>query len=350
MARASIPRFARNMYLQQVLVMFDGPQVVLMKSDRGFPSIGIALDDYGSDEHSMHFAEVSERDLDRYLQEKFDLRYLFKSAAKRRYIADWYDLDEKGWVPVKRADDITEEEFFPNHGFWARHHTEDLLNVALVPASVARFAIDGSWDASDFSRFYGKFADLYAFLAITSEKAIANLSPDMLDFVKSTIRSLGWRGGGSYVGFYDSIFSKVHAFSPLKVRRISYASPGMIDLKGAEEPLADVSRVVDHFSAQGSDLKASYSVVDRILAHEKLKTARVGARFQSEESERLVRFHCGNILLNLGINDPGLLLLVCSEDLVVFSKVTLSFFRRAKELHAFHSEGRVDAKGFIADS
>jgi len=352
MARITRARFARTMYLDQVLLMFDGPQVVLMKSDRGYSAIGVAIDDenpYGT-AHYIHFSEVTDDVLRRYLSEKVDLRYVFKEGSKKRYLADWADLDEKGWIKVDRANDITNEEWFPAHGFWARNHSEELKAHGTQSSKLATFAIDGSWDASDFSRFYGKVADLYAFLSIASEERVQGLGSSASDAVKDVIKKLGWQGGGSYVGFYDSIFSRVYALAPLIVRRIQYASPGVIDLKGSEGPLADVARVVDQFGADDGSLKLAYSVVDRILANEGLRSAPLGTPFASDERRRIVQVSCFEINLKLGIDDPGRLLDLCEGNVVVFAKITLSFYRRARDLHKFHSEGRVTSRGISDDA
>jgi hypothetical protein len=293
---------------------------------------------------ALFLTEVTDDTFRRYLNQKVDLRFLFKDGSKRRYLANWANLDEQDWLRVSRADDIAEDAYFPAHGFWARHHTAPIASTVFADDRLAVFAIDGSWDASDFSRFYGKVADLYAFLSVTSGSTTAHLSAMGSDTVRSVIRSLGWRGGGSYVGFYDSIFSKVDALSPLRVNRIEYASPGTIELKGSDAPLTDVARVVSQFGAEGGALKAPYSQVYDALGKEDLRTASFGAEFSSPSLRMLVIDRCFEINKGLGVDAPEVLFDLCDENAVVFAKITLSFFRRAKELYAFHAEGRVASR------
>lgn len=345
MAVARRPSIARTAYLKQTLVFFDGPQVVLMQSDRGFPMVAVAVSEPDEEHYPMFVTEVSDETLRRYLRQKVDLRYLFREGSKRRYLANWAELDEQGWMRVRRADDVTHEDYFPRHGFWARHHTVEINPAVFANDRLAVFAIDGTWDASDFSRFYGKVADLYAFLSITSADASTNLSGGMTESLKEVIRSLGWRGGGSYVGFYDSVFARVDALSPLRVNRIQYASPGTIELKGSRDALADVSRVVEQFGAEGGSLKTAYSFVYDVLGREDLRTAGPDRTFSSEATRDVVLERCFEINRGLGVEAPETLLALCDGNAVVFAKITLSFFRRAKELYAFHAEGRVAPEG-----
>lgn len=347
MARAARkPPFARTAYLKKTLVFYDGPQVALMQSDRGFPMIAVAVGEPSFESYPMFITEVTDTNLRRYLREKVDLRFLFKEGAKRHYIANWAELDEKHWLKIARADDVNEESYFPRHGFWARHHTADVGDEAFAADRLASFAIDGSWEASDFSQFYGKVADLYAYLAITSTKKDGAKSALAIDPVKDIIRRSSWRGGGSYVGFYDAVFSRVDTVSPLGVNCIAYASPGMIELKGSSEPLSDVSKVVDNFGADdGGLLKAAYDEVYGTLGKEKLRTASPDHSFSSEQVRHEVLDSCYVINSGLGVDDPEELLALCDYNALVFAKITLSFYRRAKDLYAFHAEGRVTARG-----
>lgn len=348
MARAARkPPFARTAYLKQTLVFYDGPQVVLMQSDRGFPMIAVAVDEPDEDSYPMFITEVTDESMRRYLREKVDLRYLFREGSKRRYLGDWSDLDEQGWLRISRADDVTNDAYFPRHGFWSRHHTVEITADVFAADSLAKFAIDGAWDASDFSRFYGKVADLYAYLAITSREAAAHFSALTASSVKDIIRGLGWRGGGSYVGFYDSVFAKVDNISPLRVNRIAYASPGTIELKGSEQPLADIERVVASFGKDEGSLKLSYDFVYKVLGKEELRTASPERSFSTESVRDSVIEHCFTINRGLGVDAPEDMLALCDKNAVVFAKITLSFYRRAKDLHAFHAEGRVAGKGIF---
>lgn len=335
------PIYAKTVYLKQTLVSFDGPQLVLFQSDRGFPVLALAVEEPTDLSYPMFMAEISKEHLKRYLNQKVDLRWIYRHAAKRLYYANWAALNPQGWLSVTLAREAIPEEYFPDHGFWSRHHTIEYGASIYASDTLASFAIDGSWDAADFSKFYGKFADLYAFLTVGTRELVQKIPDRSLHGVKSAIRSLGWRGGGSYVGFYDSLFSKIDELSPLRVNRIQYASPGTIELKGDPDALAQVAHVVTAFASDNGEMKKAYLFVSNLLSKEGLKAAPAGSVFSSDEVAQIALDKCNLLNEGLGANAPDEILNLCDNDAVVYAKITLSFYRRAKELHGFHAEGRV---------
>ena len=343
MAKLTKPRYARTAYLKQTLVAFDGPQLILFQSDRGFPVLGLAVDEPSEQSYPLLLAEVKTEDFRRYLDQKVDLHYLFRFAAKRLYYGNWATLNEQGWLSLLRPNDEVPEAYMPGQGFWSRHHTVEYGATIFASDTLASFAIDGSWDASDFARFYGKFADLYAFLTVGVSELASQIPQEALQSVKRVIQSLAWRGGGSYVGFYDSMFSKVDELSPLRVNRIQYASPGTIELKGSPDALNHVGTVVNSFAADTGAVKEAYDFVQQVLGKEGLKAADAAAGFSTSTVEQAVRERCDVLNKGLGIDSPGHVLNLCDGKVVIYAKITLSFYRRAKELHRFHAEGRVAA-------
>lgn len=347
MAKPRMRSFAQAAALDQVLVFFDGPQVVLFRSDRGLPAIGVSVGEPDSSFYPLFVTEVLDANWKRYASEKVDLRYLFTAGSKRRYFANWNDLGESGRLPLSRADDVSaeeEEELIPAAGFWVRHHTSSAESRFAATDQLASFAIDGAWDASDFSRFYGRAADLYAYMIVSTKDALNKLTGDALGAIQEAIRGQSFRGGGSYVGFYDRIFNRVDALSPLRVRRISYASPGTIDLVGSPEALADVSRVVESFGGDSGEVHDLYRKMDGALRRLSLKRAGPEARFPTADIENIILQDALRLNQLLGVDDPLPMFDLCDRNVLVYTKVSLSFYRRARDLYAFHSEGRVEAK------
>lgn len=347
MATLRKPPYARTAYLEQTLVAYDGPQLVLFKSDRGFRVLGLAVDEPTAETYPLLLAEVKDEDFRRYLDQKVDLHYIFRFAAKRLYYGNWAALNEQGWLPLIRPKDTVPDAYFPDQGFWSRHHTVEYTGTVFASDTLASFAIDGSWDASDFARFYSKFADLYAFLTVGVRQLADQIPADALQSVKRLIQTLAWRGGGSYVGFYDTMFSKIDALSPLRVNRIQYASPGTIELKGSPDALGHVGTVVNFFAADSGEVKEAYDFVHKVLGKENLKGADTDAGFSSQTMEQAVRQKCDILNKGLGIDSPDHVLGLCDGKVVIYAKITLSFYRRAKALHLFHAEGRVAAKDAV---
>lgn len=343
MAKLRKPSTARTAYLQQTLVAFDGPQLALFKSDRGFPVLALAVDEPTEDTYRMLAVEITEETLRRYLNQKVDLRFVYLDAAKRHYYINWASLNQQGWLPLTRIKEEIPEAYLPDHGFWSRNHTIDYGVSAFASETLASFAIDGSWDASDFSRFYGKFADLYAFLTIGTKRLVSEIPASALAAIKTAISSAGWRGGGSYVGFYDAMFSRIDQLSPLRVNRIQYASPGTIELKGNPKALSEVAEVINAFAADEGEIKNAYDFVHKLLGQEDLRTAKIGSRFSSDQIKDAALEKCHLLNSSLGVDAPDQILDLCNRDVVIYSKITLSFYRRARDLHAFHAEGRVAA-------
>jgi len=344
MAKIRKPSYARKAYLLQTLVFFDGPQVVLFKSDRQFPMIGLAVDfeDYG-DPSAADFllTEVTDRSWRDYIDQKVDLRFLFLDASKRLYTGRWTEEDGHT-IPLKVAKpNELSAEFLPDHGFWSRNHTIELDEASKRPTTSQEYAIDGTWDASDFSRFYGRTADLYAFLSVTSDKILGGLDAIKRLNVEGLIKGLAWQGGGSYVGFYDRLFGQVDDLIPLRVSRIAYASPGTIELRGDEEPLNDVNAMIEAFEKNRDDLTSLYSSIHGRLKKARLLGAAADRGFPNPEIESVVRDLSFSLYSHLGVENPASFFELCGRNTLVFSKIVLSVFRRVKDLQTFHAQGRV---------
>jgi len=352
MAKPRMRSFAQTAALDRILVFFDGPQVVLFRSDRGLPAVGVSVGEPDAEFYPLFVTEVLEANWKRYLAEKVDLRFLFTAGSKRRYFADWSSLEENGRLALSRADDVSPEEeddLIPASGFWVRHQTASANQKSAINDEIASFAIDGAWDASDFSRFYGRAADLYAYMIVSTKDALNKLSSGSIDAVQEAIRGQSFRGGGSYVGFYDKIFNRVDQLSPLRVRRIAYASPGTIDLVGSPEALHDVSRVVESFGGDTGEIGEIYRRMDGALRRMGLKRAGPDAKFPTSKIENVVLTDALRLNQLLGVDDPMPMFDLCDRKVLVYAKVSLSFYRRAKDLYAFHAEGRVEAKAPSAD-
>lgn len=336
-----LARYAKSAHLIQTVLFYDGPQIILARSDRGFFMVGVAVDIEDID-YPIYFTEVTDKDYYRYLREKVDLRFLFTEASKRKYVADWDQIDNKRLDLWRFRDEFDDEDLIPLSGFWSRNHNV-ALNEELVSANaIAEFAIDGAWDAPDFARLYAQFSDIYAFVAISSRKFRESLSSASRTALETAVRHLEWKGGGSYLSYYENIFSKVSEAIPLGVREISYASPGRIRLKGDKDALEEVLLVVNNFAQDADKVVESARNLDQILSKFNLKRQGIAdAKFPTQEIEIRGVQLATDIFSGLGIDDPEVIKANCQQNSVMYAKVSLSFYRRAKRLYAFHAEGRV---------
>lgn len=323
----------------KTLVFYDGPQLVLLRSARGLHVIAVAIEKDGLAQ-PFFACEVVERDFNKYLAGKADLHYLFRSAVAGIYY--FFDLAETDgdWINLIRANPSEiADDYFPDVGFFMRSHTELMDDLQTVAATSHVFKIDGNWEAGDFSRFYNKIEDIYSFISAMAQIA-RGVADKTREAVVNSITSHLWHGGGSYVAFYDDLFNSIRSQFPLRIGQISYGSPGQISVRGNAEALSDVDTIIYLFDEHGLELQRMYQLLNGILAREKLKRNRaVYVPLNEEIMERIKQDTV--VLANKMRLDADELFALCRKDTVVFCKIVLSFYRRAKDLHMFYREGRM---------
>ena len=330
--------------LIQTLVLFDGPQVVLLKSDRGFNVIAVACDKAGY-KYPMFAVEISDTMLRRYLEQRVDLNYVFrqKESYKKYYFFDWTRINNKSFrLTAALGEEIKSDSFYPEPGFFARDHTSD-YNVNRVVSNAAKiFSIDGKWDAPDFSRFYAKIADVYAFAILSSSNLKSRLAAPDLEIMRQSIAEYAWKGGGSYRSFYVRLLDAVTSLNPLDVARIQYASPGTIEVVGGNEPLKEIDNILEIFSTRSPALKESYTALERLLEREGIK-GNDKDHFITPSVERYIHKVSESFARDLGISDLDGMYDMCSGNTSIFAKVVLSYYRRGRDLYSFQAQGRVSS-------
>ena len=182
--------------------------------------LAVACEKPGMD-YAFFACEIGTKTLRNYIDGVIDLNYSFKvkETGKKYY---FFDLDKYKnntvWLTKASSADANSEKYYPESGFFSRSHTSELVLSEAQTAFEHTYAIDGTWAAVDFSRFYGKLADLYAILTV-SISAITGLTQDKtIKTIQETIAGYAFRGGGSYVGLNDEDEDQVREFSPLSVQ------------------------------------------------------------------------------------------------------------------------------------
>jgi hypothetical protein len=352
MAKSKLPPFAKTAQLVQTLVFYDGPQVVLMKSDRGLDILAIACE-YTGMEYPFFACEISPKTLTRYSEQRIDLNYAFRfrEVGKKHYFFDWVLMDDNK-VTLKRAtvSEVINDDYYPDPGFFSRDHTNSLKSSYLSVDSTHTYAIDGKWSAPDFSHFYGKIADLYAFSAVASKDVRNRIGVLALLSIKRTIASYAWRGGGSYVGFYDDIFSQVQKINPLSVEKIRYASPGTIELRGGNQALGEIDSLLAVFSSSEGDITKFAKTIDRALSFNGFKAKDKEDILVTDTMKSFFTTRSKALLAKMGFADSDSLLELCDDNPIVFAKISLSIYRRIKALQTFQAEGRVKVDVVSASS
>src|ERR1700730_7213311 len=328
----------------QTLVFYRGPQLILLRSDRDRNVCAIAVTN--PDFRQAYFAaEIRDNIVQRYFDGKADLNYAMRnSVADRYYIFDLTDVTDNTVVLRPFSKEIAQQnEYFPDPGMFSRTHTTQ-YNIRTIPGTVSHvFKIDGNWEARDISYFHTKITNLYALFS-SLNKLDGGDADEEREFVRNLIQERFWRGGGSYVGFYDDLYDHIRIANPLAVESIQYNSPGQIVFRGDSTVFAEIHQIVDVFENNYGDLKDTYGVLYGALAKERLLRARPGSRFSSETVAEYVLRETRSLAQAMRLEKIDDLFQACDGNVQVFCKVVLSIYRRAHELYTFHAEGRVQIK------
>ncbi|MFC7048639.1 hypothetical protein [Emcibacter nanhaiensis] len=331
--------------LVKTLVFYDEPQLLLLNSTGKRQDVIIAVAIERDDLEFPFFAcKVYRRDWTRYLNGKADLRYLFNRASRREYF--FFDLatEKDGEITLNKAKSVEEfekPEYWPAHGFFSSSHTVATDEDDYASKCIQVFNIDGMWETIDFSSFYSKVSDIYGILFAQNELNSPKNDSEK-EKLRTSIISRLWRGGGSYSGFYKDLRFALPDMAPLRVNKIQYASPGKIELIGEEFIFSDIMAMLKEFNANYVEAKNAYDDINKILSKEKLKKKGPDASFALDANRDFVKKRSKELLEAIGVSVPKTMFEVCDKNVLVYSKVSLSIYRRFKGLHDFISEGRVE--------
>jgi hypothetical protein len=327
------------------LVQYDGPQLLLLANDRGRHMFAVAVR-HSPMKEPFFSCEVGDRAYDRYFAGTADLHYAFQQAVGNRYY--FFDLADSGDGKVRleraTASDVESSAYWPKVGFFSRSHTTS-FNLSVKASAVRHFKIDGKWGASDFSHFHGKMSDLYALFGVIDRLDGANSATER-GFIREVIKDRFWQGGGSYVGFYDSLLqrNKLLQVSPLEVAKIHYASPGELVLRGNNQALSDIADVMTAFELSTPKLHETYWSIYRSLRKEGLLSAKPTVELPSSAFRAFLLKSVRELGALMNLEKIEDIYAASDKNALVFAKVVLSIYRRANEIYSFHAEGRVQRR------
>lgn len=325
---------------EQVLLFDQGPQVVLLSMGDKSKILGVSVNRVVGD-HQYFGAKVSVDQFHQYLEDRFDLRYILRNPDRAKWF--FFDLPtDDGSVRLNAIEfnDFPDERLLPEHGLFARDHTEDYEYVIIREASVQRFLLDGNWDMREFAKFHSQISDLYALTkSVVFFQDIPGFNEVKRSIVEAFIRP--WQGGGSYLGFFKSL-AKLggREFRP-NIKAIQWASPGYLDVTGNEESFERIVGLVDHYDRNQRRIMSAYSELWQYMSEMKLLKLdpRVFDR-QSSVAED-VRELTEDLASCLDVAEYETVRAMAGGDALVAAKVLLASARRVAKLHAFFSEGRV---------
>jgi hypothetical protein len=339
---------AQSATVVEELVEVDGPQLLLLRSNRNRYMLAMAIGQCEGMRSPFFGSELTDKVYEAYFDQRADLHYAFvRAIGQSYYLFDLDKADSDGVVLLSRvkAENARNPDYWPGIGFFARSHTTQ-FNRPLASGDTQTFKIDGKWGTNDFSIFHAKMSDLYALFGVL-ERLDGSDSAAEQTFIRRTIQERFWRGGGSYVGFYDTLMArnKLLKLMPLEIAKIQYSSPGEIALRGDVQALINITDIIEVFDEDWSALERAYRNIRGTLAKEKLLSAGPTAKFSSEPMQTFVLEKTNEFAKALRLENVDKIYNACDENTLVFAKVILSIFRRGNELYKFHAEGRVQRGG-----
>jgi hypothetical protein len=336
-------RIAKEAKLVEVLLLYDGPQLLALKSERGFKMLAVSVK-HEEMTHAFFTCEIREKTAEQYFAQKIDLNYAFEQAAGNTYyFFDFAQLKGKRVSLVKASlAQKLEDKYWPDPGFFASNHGNPFESEAAPTTTTRRYMIDGKWEAPDFSRFQGKMSEMYALFASINRFDESNGIVEK-GYLSTEINQRFWKGGGSYGSFFDNLESRnvLVSRNPLRVDSIQYSSPGEIIFRGNDAALGDVEKVIGIFEENYAALKEQYRAIYGVLKKEKLLSARKSSGFSSGAIRDFVRNRSMYFAHEMALEKVDDLYDLCNSNVLVFAKVVLSIFRRAEAVYQFHAEGRV---------
>lgn len=333
---------ATSATLIQTLVFYDGPQLALFETSAGLKMLAAAIGEPG--EQNLFFgSELPDKIFRAYKNGRVDLNFVFRYATGRRlFVFDWSSMDKENTVLIRHATIAEREtnENYPERGFFETDHTEK-WEMDNVPVDRKKYEIDGNWDAADFSKFYNKIGDIYAFLSVVEDIESDDIGFEEKRDILDALTEPTWRGGGSYTGFYADLTSHAQSIRPLRVSGIQYHSPGHIEVEGRSTVFTEIGDAVVRFNSNDETIRKYASAINKILDNESLKRANKDTEFSSKAVEGYVFNTSKSLAASLGLPNIESLFISCNRNTLVFSKVILSYFRRVRDLCSFQREGRV---------
>lgn len=331
-----------NASLVANLFEVEFPLVVLLsrKSGNGLQHfIACAIPDEHGDVAYYFAVFVGRAHLIRYFNEQCDLRFLFAFATGRKY----FKIES---LTPSRNEKIVMEEFtgevgeslFPDSRFFVTCHTSD-YGIEAEIGREQRLLIDGHWDMQEFGVFYQKFADLYSY-----EQAIRYVEeadPTKVEKVQRAFSSKPFKGGSSYMGFFDDLFEIIPSRERPSLNGIEYHSPGFVDLRGKDVVLNAVRDSVSRYLETADQVQKAHDDLRSFMSKSKLLSITGGLKQVNSDSLKELLRLTEIFYSTLPVYGKERLKSLTKENPIVHAKVGLALFRRLRATANFFAQGRL---------
>ena len=282
---------------------------------------------------------VGRKHLIRYLNEQCDLRFLFAFANGRKYYS-FKNLQpsKAGTILLKDFDGSVTESLLPDGRFFASSHTSK-YGINSLLGGEQRLLIDGHWDMQEFGAFYQKFADLYSY-----EQAIQyvdEVDSGKMRQVEQAFTSKPFKGGSSYMGFFDDLFELIPVRERPSLDGIEYHSPGHVDLRGKDEILDAVKRSVDGFLLNSTLIEKAHDELRLFMTKSKLLSITGGVKDLTADVSKELHRLTSIFYEVLPVGGKSKLRNLTKSNAIVHAKVGLALYRRLRATAYFFAQGRL---------
>lgn len=339
LARETKKARAVSAVFEKVLWYADGPQVVLLRVAPSFV-IGVAIN-HVREGGGFFGSRISPGLLDIYLRNRCDLRYVLANPDRSKHYL--FDLPSEGNQVSLRTFEFDlddDEDLLPEHRLFASDHTEDYNPDGASFNFVQRYLVDGKWEVAEFSKFHRNLSDLYAlgrsFESFEDDQVSLT---DKRQIMESFVQP--WRGGGSYVTFFNEITRSGGRRNRPVVDAIQWASPGHMDILGDKASFQRVSSLLEHYDENREKIGEAYDRLWSYLSERRLlRTGRKHFDVKSAQAV-IVNDYAKSFSKILGLSSYRTLKKMSGNDPLIASKVLLASARRLAKTHRFFLEGRI---------
>lgn len=205
-----------------------------------------------------------------------------------------------------------------------------------------QLVVDGEWDMPDFGSFYSRYADVYYFLSSANELDDKSVSAEGKKYITDAFRDKAFRGGFSYVHFYQALSDHRTKNERISIDKIKYESPGYLKINGNSAAFSEVRHLVNSFLENRKIVKKLYDEFYRYMSKAKLLSL-AGDEFGLENAfSEPLRQRSTALAEILGVPNQDAIIKIVDGNMLVFSKIVMSFYRRLDEASKFFAQGRMN--------
>jgi hypothetical protein len=201
-----------------------------------------------------------------------------------------------------------------------------------------RALIDREWSLQDLSVFPHSYGQIYAFIYCLD----TDLRPRDRERINVALEEYPWLGGYSYVNIYTVLQNQVPASQRPRIRSMSKASPGWIDLYLNVDVALQIAGVVALLSGGLAAAAVAYRHIKTTLAKMNLerKSSQLEKMRLSHQEAKEITAMCAEMAKFLGFTSVKELHQYTGSAEVTL-KLLLAHYRRVSTLVKFVNDGKL---------